>query len=159
MRITSLILLGMTMFFPSLEALSGDGGRTYGDLEGVIYLRNHDGDSIHFDIPGIHPLLGQNIPVRVRGVDAPEIRADCTAEKQLALEARDRVQLLLEKAERITLKETGRDKYFRIVARVEADGVDVGEMLLREGMAVPYDGGRKNKPWCGNRANDTNHQD
>lgn len=57
----------------------------------------------------------------------------------------------MEKAAHITLKETGRDKYFRIVARVVADGVDV---LLKEGLAVPYGGGKKIKEWCNKGTNE-----
>ncbi|HAT50611.1 MAG: thermonuclease family protein [Nitrospirae bacterium] len=157
MRTTIMITLGMLLFLPSLEALSGEGRRTYGDLEGAIYLGNYDGDTLRFDIPGVHLLFGGNIPVRVRGVDTPEIRAKCPVEKRMALEARERVRQLLANAKRITLRETGRDKYFRIVARVEADGVDVGEMLIGAGLAVPYDGDRKTGGWCGANADLPNH--
>lgn len=151
MRIAALIILVMLAFIPSLGAKSGDGGRTYGDMDGVIFLNNYDGDTMRFTLPGIHPLIGENIPVRLRGVDTPEIRAKCPAEKQRAVEARERVQRILLAAQRITLKEMGRDKYFRIVASVVADGVDVGEVLIRTGLAVPYEGGRKESGWCGEK--------
>ncbi|MBF0135992.1 MAG: thermonuclease family protein [Magnetococcales bacterium] len=143
-----IIILEILIFSPSLKAFSGNGKQTYGDMEGVIYLRNYDGDTIRFDIPGVHPLLGQNIPVRMRGIDAPEIRAKCPMEKMVAIKTKERIQQLLGKAERITLKETGRDKYFRIVARVVADGIDLGDSLIKDGLAVPYDGKRKIKTWC-----------
>ncbi|MBF0190261.1 MAG: thermonuclease family protein [Magnetococcales bacterium] len=151
MRLTIFMLVGILLLSPSGAVCSGNGGRTYGDLEGVVYRGNHDGDTIRFDIPGVHPLFGENIPVRVRGMDAPEIRAHCPLEKERAVRAREMVRERLSKAARITLVEMGRDKYFRIVARVVADGVDVGEMLLRAGLAVPYDGGRKNMDWCETR--------
>ncbi|MEO5330171.1 MAG: thermonuclease family protein [Magnetococcus sp. THC-1_WYH] len=157
MRTTIMIALGMLLFLPSPETLSGEGRRTYGNLEGVVYLGNYDGDTLRFDLPGVHPLFGENIPMRVRGVDTPEIRAKCPAEKRMALEARERVRQLLANAKRITLRETGRDKYFRIVARVEADGVDVGDMLIGAGLAVPYDGDRKTGGWCGVNADLPNH--
>ena len=102
MRTTTLIIMGVLLLFPSLESLSGEGRRTYGDLEGVVYLGNYDGDTLRFDLPGIHPLFGENIPVRVRGVDTPEIRAKCPAEKRMAMEARERVRQLLANAKRIT---------------------------------------------------------
>ena len=41
-----------------------------------------------------------------------------------------------------------RDKYFRINARVIADGQDLSEMLVVKGLAIPYDGGTKTKDWC-----------
>ncbi len=41
-----------------------------------------------------------------------------------------------------------RGKYFRIVGRLIADGVDISELLLQEGLAVTYDGDTKTKDWC-----------
>ncbi len=31
---------------------------------------------------------------------------------------------------------------------VEADGQDVSDLLIQEGLAVPYEGGTKGKNWC-----------
>ena len=52
-------------------------------------------------------------------------------------------------ARRIDLLDAERGKYFRIVARVVADGKDIGQALIDRGMAVEYDGGKKTKDWCG----------
>ena len=41
-----------------------------------------------------------------------------------------------------------RGKYFRIVGRLIADGVDISDLLIERHMAVPYDGGTKTKIWC-----------
>ena len=41
-----------------------------------------------------------------------------------------------------------RDKYFRILAGIRADGRDVGRMLIEAGLAVQYDGGTKTANWC-----------
>ncbi len=41
-----------------------------------------------------------------------------------------------------------RDKYFRIDARVLADGQDLADLLISQGLAVPYDGGTKTADWC-----------
>jgi endonuclease YncB( thermonuclease family) len=43
------------------------------------------------------------------------------------------------------LIEAERGKDFRIVARVMADGKDIGRTLIDRGMAVAYDGGNKNQ--------------
>lgn len=145
---TVIIFAIVFSLFASWNTAAWSDRKSYGDLEGVIFLGNHDGDTIRVDIPGVSPLFGENISVRVRGLDAPEIRAKCQKEKAMALEAKERVHQFLEQAKHIILKETGRDKYFRIVARVVADGVDVGDLLLNEGLAVPYDGGRKDTSWC-----------
>ena len=54
----------------------------------------------------------------------------------------------LRTAQSIPLKNVERGKYFRIVARVEADGQDVSDLLIQEGLAVAYDGGAEGKNWC-----------
>jgi len=41
-----------------------------------------------------------------------------------------------------------RGKYFRIVGRLIADGVDISELLIQKNLAVLYDGGTKVKDWC-----------
>jgi len=41
-----------------------------------------------------------------------------------------------------------RGKYFRIVGRLIADGVDISDLLIERHLAVPYDGGTKMKDWC-----------
>ena len=140
-----LLILGGFVLFP---ASLPEAKQTYGNLEGVIYLGNYDGDTVCFDIPGVHPLLGRNIPVRLRGADTPEIRGRCLREKRMAKAAKRMVQQILERAERITLRETGRGKYFRIVANINADDLDVKTVLLRAGLAVRYEGGRKTWNWC-----------
>ena len=108
----------------------------------------YDGDTCRFDIPNVHPFFGENIPVRLAGIDTPEKRGKCQHEKDLAIQARDYVMGILEKAQSITLKDVVRGKYFRIVATVEADGQDVSDLLIQEGLAVVYDGGTKVKDWC-----------
>ena len=64
-----------------------------------------------------------------------------------AEQARDMVTDILKDAERIDLKNMGRGKYFRIVADVYVDGENLAEALIDSGMAVRYDGGKKNARW------------
>ena len=54
----------------------------------------------------------------------------------------------LQAAQSIVLKDVERGKYFRIVARVVADGEDISDLLFQNGLAVAYDGGTKTKDWC-----------
>ena len=58
------------------------------------------------------------------------------------------VEDLLKDKERIDLKNLQRGKYFRIVADVYADGENLAEALVDSGMAVRYNGGKKNARWC-----------
>ena len=147
MRPKFFLLAWFFIFFILPEPVSG-GEKSYGDIEGVVYLGNYDGDTVRFNIPGLHPLLGQNISVRVRGIDTPEIRGKCPAEKRMAQRAKEFVHQLLEKVRKITLRQVGRGKYFRIVAYVEADGEDMSDALLVAGLAVSYHGGKKTWDWC-----------
>ena len=119
----------------------------YGDLVVEKYLSNYDGDTFRVDIPDVHPIIGQNIPIRLRGVDTPEILGKCDEEKALAIKARDFVRDLLANAESIILQNIERGYYFRIVADVSVDGVDLARTLIQNKLGRPYDAGKK-ESWC-----------
>jgi micrococcal nuclease len=121
---------------------------SYGDLPDVQFIKNYDGDTITVDLKGQHPLFGDDISVRVAGIDTPEIRGKCVREKNLAREAKELAGQLLEDARIIHLQNVRRGKYFRIVADIQADGVDIAEELMNQGLAVQYDGGTKTYDWC-----------
>lgn len=110
--------------------------------------RCYDGDTCTFTIPGVHPLLGKKINVRIAGIDTPEIKGKCLKETAFAMQARNLVRRMLGQARRIDLLDAERGKYFRLVAEVLADGKDIGQTLIDRGMAVEYDGGKKTKEWC-----------
>lgn len=124
------------------------GQQTYGNIEGAIYVRNYDGDTITVDLPGVHPLFGNNISVRLAGIDTPEKNGKCEREKMLAKEVKNVVAAALAGARKIVLADVARDKYFRINARILADDVDIDAMLIERGLAVPYDGRTKTHNWC-----------
>ncbi len=117
-------------------------------FESVTYHGCADGDTCSFTIHGVHPLLGHRIAIRLAGIDTPEMHGKCEEEKALAREAKMFVESLLGQAQDIHLVGAKRGKYFRIVATVEADGQDVSDLLIQEGLAVPYEGGTKGKNWC-----------
>jgi endonuclease YncB( thermonuclease family) len=115
----------------------------------VQYLRNYDADTVTFDIPGVHPLLGKSISVRVRHVDTPEIKGHLPCEKEAARNAKRLIENLLKTAKRIDLKNVDRDKYFRVLADVEIDGKSLKDYLLKNNLAYAYEGGTKEKiNWC-----------
>lgn len=85
--------------------------------------------------------------VRIAGMDAPELRGRCEAEQRLAGAASVRLQALV--AGGVTLRETGQDRYGRMLAVVrDRDGADVARILIREGLARPYDGRGRREGWC-----------
>ena len=122
--------------------------KSFGDYEGAVYVRNYDGDTITFNLPGLHPIIGEKISIRVNGIDTPEIRGKCEKEIYDAKQAQEMVADIFKDAEQIDLKNMERGKYFRIAADVIVDGESLGEMLVEAGMAVRYDGGKKNRNWC-----------
>jgi len=123
--------------------------KNYGDICYAAYVKNYDGDTITFNIPNIHPLFGKLISVRLSGVDTPEIRGSkCAKEKELAYKAKVFVKNLLTGAEKIELKNVGRGKYFRILADIHVDGINLAELLIKNNFAIRYYGGKKEKDWC-----------
>jgi len=122
--------------------------KSYGDIQGAVYVRNYDGDTITFNLPGLHPIIGEKISIRVNGIDTPEIRGKCEKEKYDAQQAKEMIADILKDAEQIDLKNIERGKYFRIVADVFVDGESLADILIETGLAVPYDGGTKGKDWC-----------
>ncbi len=116
-----LITLALSLAtFPAWAGL-----RTYGTLTDVKFIRCYDGDTCTFTIPGVHPLFGEKISVRFRGIDTAEIKGKCPEENARAREAKKLVNQILSQTSRIDLVEVGRGKYFRILASVVADGKDL----------------------------------
>ncbi|MBX3453370.1 thermonuclease family protein [Ferrovibrio sp.] len=96
--------------------------------------------------------LDQRVTTRVRleGIDTPEKRSKCTAEREAAEAATKLASDWLERNKPVVLRDLSHDKYGRrVVGRVQsADGrSDLGETLIAQGLARRYDGGTK-RPWC-----------
>ena len=123
-------------------------GQNYGSVVISEVTSVYDGDTFRVNIPGFPELFGRNIGIRINGIDTPEIKGKCEQEKQLALEAKQFTMEMLSKAKVVELRNLQRGKYFRIVADIYADGVNVGDALVNESLAVVYDGGKKVKDWC-----------
>ena len=81
----------------------------------------YDGDTFKIDLPSQHPLFGDDISVRVLGIDTPELKGSSDEVKALAYKAKNRTQELLSDAKTIELKNPQRDKYFRVLAEVWID--------------------------------------
>ena len=105
-------------------------------------LSVYDGDTITVEAR-IWPGLTWTGSVRVRGVDTPEIRGKCAAEKAAAIAARDFVL-----GDAVTLAGVAHGKYAgRVVADVVlSDGRNLATVLIEAGYA-PYEGGQR-RGWC-----------
>ena len=120
----------------------------YGSAVVAKIISVYDGDTFRADIANWQAIAGQNIGIRVNGIDTPEIRGKCPQEKELAIQARDVARQVLQDASVVELRHIQRGKYFRLVAVVIADGQNLSDVLIARGLAVPYDGGTKTKDWC-----------
>lgn len=144
-RLFVLLLLGIAQFANAQSSCNHTNSR----FNCVKYLGNYDGDTITFNIPNIHPLFGEHISARVKGIDTAEIRTKNLCEKQAGRTAQRLVENLLKGARRIDLVHVARDKYFRILADVEIDGKNLKDVLIKNKLAYLYDGGAKQKvDWC-----------
>ena len=97
-----------------------------------------DGDTFWID----------GVKIRIAGIDAPETHPPrCARERELGFAASRRPRELLNSGP-VTLTRIDRDqdRYGRKLRNVQVNGSDVGDVLVSEGLARPYAGGRK--PWC-----------
>ena len=92
--------------------------------------------------------------VRILNIDAPETRGSrCERELVLGLKAKERLAVLL-RAGVVDVDRDGQDRYRRTLARLSVGGRDVGTVLVREGLALPWQRGPEAKEarlrhWCG----------
>lgn len=141
--IFTIVMLIIALIFSPSYSFTNE----YGDFKNVKYIKNYDGDTLTVDIENVHPLIGSNIPVRILGIDTAEIRSSCEKEKNKALVAKALLEHLCRNAKKIDLINVQRDKYFRILAEVYIDDIDVSKILIESGVAVEYYGDEKFN-WC-----------
>jgi endonuclease YncB( thermonuclease family) len=115
----------------------------------VDVIRTVDGDTFEARVH-LWPGLDLNTRVRLRGIDAPELKASCPQELQLAEAASAALRGLLGEGE-VTISNIGPDKYSgRVVADVATKKTgSVSAALLAAGHARSYSGGHRNG-WCAN---------
>jgi len=110
-------------------------------------LKVVDGDTFDARVH-LWPGLDITTRVRLRGIDAPEMKARCEDERARAEAAREALRAILDEGEvgvsRVTI-----DKYGgRVVAEAFTRTTpDVSAALLGRGAARAYDGGRRSG-WC-----------
>jgi micrococcal nuclease len=98
-----------------------------------------DGDTIHY----------QGTLIRVEGIDTPEThRAQCKAERELGMRATQRLLELINQGPFEIVQRGNRDtdKYGRKLRVLERDGRSLGDILIAEGLARPWEGRRRS--WC-----------
>lgn len=139
-------LLIASLFFP-ISCYAGIKDKVFGSVVVDEVTSIYDGDTFRANINAWPSVVGERVPVRIKGIDTPELRGKCQAEKELARKAKQHTVAILREAKQIELRDIQRGKYFRLLAFVFVDGQSLGDLLIREGLAVAYDGGTK-RNWC-----------
>jgi len=118
------------------------------NFENVKLISVYDGDTFKVSLSCKQEVLCGQIGVRVRGVDTPEIKTENACEKAAAQKAKQFTEQFL-KAGTINLRNCKRDKYFRLLCDIEVNKKDLASNLIKQKLAVKYDGGTKQKiDWC-----------
>ncbi len=106
-------------------------------------VRVVDGDTVDLECLG----MGR-FRARLMGFDTPEThRPGCAEEALLGQAATRRLRALVADARSIEADLGRLDRYNRRLVRLSIDGRDVGARLIAEGLALPYEGGRR-IDWC-----------
>jgi micrococcal nuclease len=102
-----------------------------------------DGDTVDMRCAGTG-----GFRARLTGYDTPEsFEPRCSAEARAARAATERLRVLVSTARTVEPRFGGVDRYGRQLVRLSLDGRDVGAILIAEGLAVRYSGGRR-IDWC-----------
>jgi endonuclease YncB( thermonuclease family) len=115
----------------------------------VDVIRTIDGDTFEARVH-LEPGLELNTRVRLRGIDAPELKASCPQELQMAEAARGALRAMLGEGD-VRIFNIRPDKY---AGRVVADATtrrteNVSTAMLAAGHARSYSGGHRDG-WCAN---------
>ena len=109
-------------------------------------IKVYDGDTITIaaKLPNtLGPIY--RFSVRLIGIDSPEIKGKTFKEKELAVISRDILsQLIMGKI--VYLRNVSMEKYGRILADVYLGDLHINDWMLKNGYAIPYDGGTKHRP-------------
>ncbi len=147
-RVARLLLAGgFAVLLPVAVSIPCLAGQTLAGPYTAIVERVIDGDTLAVRVP---VWIGQELTVfvRVRGIDAPERKGRCAAERALAKRASAYLAAMVSGGP-VRLSRISGGKYFgRVLADVTtAEGNDVARRLLSRKLARPYRG-KARAGWC-----------
>ena len=139
-------VIGACPAHPLLAQQEAAAVKDYGSLVAPVD-HAHDVDTLIVNVPGVPPVFGELIEVRLQGYDGPELLDPRPEIRAISQRGLARVKQLIPKGTSPTFTHLKRDKYFRINAVwILKDGTNVGALLESEGLVRPYSG-RGPKPW------------
>ena len=112
-------------------------------LQQVDVASIYDGDTFKINLNCSLAVYCEKVPVRVRGVDCPEIKGKTKKEKALAQKAKAFTKNFLQRTP-VSLANCTRDKYFRLLCDVtNGAGQNLAQELIKNDLGYAYDGGTK----------------
>lgn len=112
-------------------------------------VRVIDGDTIHVDVnvTDCPAVICKDLPIRVSGIDTPEIHSKNTHEHDLAVMAKNELITFLSRGE-FYLHHCSRDKFFRVDCHImDENQNDYSDYIISKRLAVPYQGEKKTYDW------------
>ena len=110
-----------------------------------LVIKVYDGDTITIATQVYNDKTLYRFSVRLNGIDCPEMKTNNNNEKTVAIMAKNRVTEMIYR-KNITLKNVKKEKYGRLLADVYHNNICINNVLLKERLAVKYDGGTKIVP-------------
>lgn len=115
----------------------------------VSILKIHDGDTMTV-IVDLGWSTHRVVELRLLGLDTPEV----TGSSKVAGQAvRDFVIKWLSKPNGLIVKSTEIDKYGRSIAVIYNNDISLNDLLVKEKLALPYDGGSRAGTWTQDKLN------
>jgi hypothetical protein len=131
-KLTVIAIITLTLTGAAVQPPSPQPVQSYGDANVVTIHRLDEHVRLYCDIADFPPVVGQNIPVCVKGLKA-------------AANPQDNLKLLMflndlflskdGKPEKIILKNIQRGEQFCLVADIEVDGKDLCDLLIEKKLA------------------------
>jgi endonuclease YncB( thermonuclease family) len=141
-----LFALALAMLALCLPALAA--GKVFRGPVQATVVEVLDGDTFLAEA-SVWPGQTIRVNIRIRGIDAPELKARCDSERAAALRAREALVALFGDKTVAISNIAGAKYYGRVLADVTtSDGSPVASILLGERLVRRYSGGRRDG-WCG----------
>ena len=115
-------------------------------ITGGQVIKVYDGDTITIATRLPYPDSPMyRFPVRLAGIDCPEIKGKTEDEKSIAQLAKKEMENLT-MYKTVTLKNISNEKFGRVLADVYLNDIHLNKYMVERKFAVAYDGGTKKAP-------------
>lgn len=147
----SLVVIAETIFISRLLQTAPAHAREADTSSMVRVLSVYDGDTFTIDGSRWSPFPNLTWKIRIMGIDTPEMKGDCMAERLAARRAKTELtRMIVTNGNVVILSNVKHDKYGgRFDADVTLrDGKSIKNILLQMGLAMSYTGEGPKPNWC-----------